>query len=138
MKKIIKILVVVVIVLGVAVVWVKNPGDIQSKVRRLVGRGQVESKKFLKVDTARDVDKARACRQMLERIRNAKRAAEEKKGIVGATVTWNDVLPEMGLKEIPRCPSGGVYHLNGPLQLPSCSIANNGTPDTADDHIIHH
>lgn len=140
MSKFIKILIAVIIVLGGAFVWIKNPGDIQSKILRSKAQAKQKAKQMMKSGkaTPADIEKAKACRQMLERITRAKRAAEQRKGVAGAALTWEEVLPQMNMKEIPKCPAGGTYSLNPPLQVPSCSISNNRTIDTADDHIIYH
>jgi len=140
MKKIIKFLVVIVVILGGVVVWVKNPGDIQSKILRSKAQAQKKAQELIKTTkpTPQDIERGRQCRQMLEGIQRAKRAAEEKKGVSGAAVTWDEVLPFLHMKEIPKCPSGGVYKLNPPLVVPSCSISNNRTIETDDDHIIYY
>jgi hypothetical protein len=140
MSKVIKILVVVVIVLAGVVVWVKNPGDIQSKILRTKFQAEKAAKDMAKAGkvTPEGIEKGKQCRDMLERIMRAKRAAEERKGVAGVSHTWEEVLPFLNMKEIPRCPSGGQYSLNPPLQVPSCSIGNNRTIDTADDHIVYH
>ena len=140
MKKVIKILVVIVIVVAGGVVWVKNPGDIQSKILRSKAQAEKKAKQLMKSTqlTPEDIERGKQCRQMLDRIQRAKRAAEEKKGISGATVTWEEVLPILNMKDMPKCPSGGVYKLNPPLVVPSCSIGNNRTIETADDHIIYY
>lgn len=141
MSKVIKILIAVVIVIGGAVVWIKNPGDIRYKILRTKSQAKKMAKdmSMAKEVTPEDIEKAKQCRDMLERITRAKRAAEEKKGITGVNVTWEEVLPFLNMKEIPRCPSGGQYSLNPMVQVPSCSIGNNRTAlDTADDHIILH
>ncbi len=140
MKKVIKILVVIVVILGGVVVWVKNPGDIQSKILRSKAQAEKKAKEIMKSTkpTPEDIERGRQCKQMLDRIQRAKRAAEERKGISGATVTWDEVLPILNMKELPKCPSGGVYKLNPPLVVPSCSIGNNRTIQTEDDHIIYY
>jgi len=140
MKKVIKILVVIVIVVAGAVVWVENPGDIQSKILRSKAQAEKKAKQLMKATklSPEDIERGKQCRQMLDRIQRAKRAAEEKKGISGATVTWEEVLPILNMKDMPKCPSGGVYKLNPPLVVPSCSISNNRTIETEDDHIIYY
>jgi len=139
MSKVIKILVVVVVVLAAVVVWVKNPGDIRSKIMRTKAKAQKQAKKVMKTGkvTPESIEQAKQCREMLERIQRAKRAAEQKNP-VGVDVTWENVLPLLNMKEIPRCPAGGTYKLNPSLQMPSCSIGNNSTVDTKDDHILYH
>ena len=139
MPKAVKIIIAVVVLLGAVGVWVKNPGDIQSKILRSKAKAQKKAKSMMNAGkiTEESIQKARECRQTLERIQRAKRAAEEKRGISGVTVTWEEVLPFMNEKEIPRCPAGGVYKLSPALQVPTCSISNNRTVDTADDHMVY-
>ena len=140
MAKAIKIVIVIVAILAGVIVWIKNPGDIRSKVIRTKAKTEKQAKKLMKSQkiTQEDIAKAKQCRDMLERIQRAKLAAEQKKGISGVTLTWEDVLPHLNMKQIPRCPAGGAYKLNPPLQVPSCSIGNNRTVDTVDDHMIYH
>ena len=140
MKKVIKFLVIVAVLVGAAAAWFTNTGNIQSVVFRAKGRVKSEAKKMSRKTTPTDqgIQEAKQCRQMLERIQNAKRRAEERTGVSGATVTWAEVLPLMNMKSIPQCPSGGEYQLNPALQCPSCSIGGNGTVDPADDHIIYY
>lgn len=140
MSKIIRFLVVVVIVLAGVFVWFKNPGDIRYKILRTRSRAERAAKDMAKAGkvTPEGIEKGKQCRDMLERITRAKRAAEERKGVAGISHTWEEILPLLNMKEIPRCPSGGQYSLNPSLQVPSCSIGNNRTIDTADDHIIYH
>jgi len=138
MRKIIKILLFIAILVFAAVIWFNNVGDIRWRVLGVRVGVRREFRKVMEAGeaTPEDIEKAKACRDMLHRIMRAKRAAEERKGYAGATVTWDDILHLMNLKEIPVCPAGGTYHINPPLQVPSCSIGNNGTVDPADDHII--
>lgn len=75
------------------------------------------------------------CRQNLRRLESAKRAVATRKGLSTGTVSWDDVLKEMGGKR-PVCPSGGEYTLGSLEYLPRCSIGAGGTPDTKDDHAI--
>ncbi len=139
MKKVIKILVVVVIVGGLALVWFKNPGDIQSKVLRTKAQAQKAAGNISNIGkiTPEDIQKAKQCRDNLQRIQSAKISAQQRKA-VGQDVTWEEILPIMNLKDIPRCPCGGNYRINPALQVPSCSIGTNGSVDTSDDHMIYH
>lgn len=89
-------------------------------------------------DRARAIELARQCRAMLRRIESAKRACAQRRLYnPGDTVPWDEVLKEMGLKEIPRCPAGGEYILGTIGDHVKCTIGANGTPDPADDHIVN-
>jgi len=138
MRKIIRILTLIAILVLAAVVWFNNVGDIRWRVLGARVRVRRELKKVMEVGkaTPENIEKAKACRDMLHRIMRAKRAAEERKGFAGVTITWKDILPLLNMKEIPLCPAGGTYRINPSLQVPSCSIGSNGTVDLTDDHII--
>jgi len=79
---------------------------------------------------------AEECRENLRRMDAAVRAVAEKEKITTGTVPLASVLKEMGLDQLPQCPSGGTYSLNPIGQKPTCSIASNETSSTADDHIL--
>lgn len=98
--------------------------NLKAKVNQLTGEKPVNE------------DQAAAiCRQNLRRIESAKRAVASRLGIATGSVSWDQVLKEMGGK-MPKCPKGGEYTLGTLDQLPRCSIGANGTPDTKDDHLI--
>lgn len=139
MKKFIKIGITIVIVLGLAVVWFANPGDIQSKILRSKANAEVKAKKLMKSTkiSPEKIERAKQCRDNLERIQRAKIAAQQRHP-VGYQVTWKEVLQNMNMQQMPKCPDGGNYKLNPPLQVPTCSIGGNGTIPTEDDHAIYH
>jgi hypothetical protein len=138
MAKFIKILIGVVVVIAGVIIWIKNPGDIQSRALQAETQAKRKASEVLKTKAVTPHSRAQAklCRDMLRRIQNAKRAAEQRKGLVGVNVTWKDVLPYLKMTEIPRCPSGGTYNLNPTVQSPSCTIGGNGTIETTDDHSV--
>ena len=93
------------------------------------------------VEELKDIDPkaiaaARKCRKNLELIDTAKRTAAEKKGLTTGAIALKDVLEELGMARLPDCPSGGIYSVNTLGQPPTCSIGDNKTASSLDDHII--
>jgi len=79
---------------------------------------------------------AEKCRKNLRRIESAKNAAAEKRGLKSGIVPLDVVLKELGTTQLPACPSNGAYTLNPIGQPPTCSMGDNGTTSTLDDHVI--
>ncbi|HQH12058.1 MAG TPA: hypothetical protein PLS31_06465 [Candidatus Sumerlaeota bacterium] len=140
MAKVIKILIAAVVIIGAVFVWTQNVGDIQGKVMGAKAQAKKKAREIQRAGetTPEEIEKAKQCRDMLVRIAQAKRAAEERKGVAVANTTWQEILPFLKMNDIPKCPSGGTYHINPAVQAPTCSIGGNGTVDPADDHIISH
>lgn len=82
------------------------------------------------------VANAKKCRENLKRIESAKRAAAQKRVISLGDVPLDAILAEMGLKELPKCPSGGDYIIGPVNTMVRCNIGANGTADPNDDHHI--
>lgn len=88
----------------------------------------------------RRVRLATRCRQQLLLIAAAQdvwRANRRPRHDPEPAPTWDDlVLPRGMLPDLPRCPAGGVYTLDGPGGGPACSLGAGGTRDPEDDHVI--
>jgi hypothetical protein len=84
-----------------------------------------------------NVEHAKICRANLRLLESGKRKAASEKGIAIGSMTWKDVLDAVGLREMPKCPDGGEYHLNDLQRVVSCTIGGNGTLDKEDDHTIY-
>ena len=100
---------------------------LQNAESQTVGALQGENK-----PSASAAEQAAACRQNLSRIESAKRALASRGMFATGDVSLDAVAREMG-GSLPRCPSGGQYHLGSLEQLPTCSIGGNKSPDNADD-----
>jgi len=48
--------------------------------------------------------------------------------------TWSDLMPYLNKK--PVCPAGGTYEIRDIDSAPTCSIGDNGTKTSSDDHIV--
>lgn len=84
----------------------------------------------------KNVAEAVKCRKNLARIQSAKRKAAAETGQESGAIPLEDVLKELKTSELPACPAGGTYSLNPLEKMPTCSIGDNGTTSTLDDHII--
>lgn len=89
-----------------------------------------------KEPTAADIKNADTCRSNLKRIESAKRAVEAARGTVGGTVSWTQILSQLGARSRPKCPMSGQYELGRSGQVPTCSILSNHTRSKKDDHVI--
>jgi len=72
----------------------------------------------------------------LRMIESAKRKVAQDRGQAIGDVSWSEVLKEMNLREMPRCPDGGEYSLSQLGSLPRCTIGGNATRRVEDDHMI--
>jgi len=104
-------------------------------------RGAVKEKfpksiEELKTINPKAIWAAEKCRENLHLIQSAKRAAAEKMGEKAATISLEDVLRELKTDKLPVCPTSGTYSINSLSQMPTCSIGDNGTTSTLDDHIL--
>lgn len=81
-------------------------------------------------------ENAAICRENLMLIERAKRKVADETGMTTGQVTVQQVQSALG-GEIPICPSGGNYHINPLVQLPTCSIgAGSDALSKQDDHLI--
>jgi prepilin-type N-terminal cleavage/methylation domain-containing protein len=87
---------------------------------------------------AREVSRAKSCLSNLRSIAYAKEqwATENKKASTDTPVAADLYGPSAYLRSTPLCPAGGTYTINDMLSYPTCSIGDNGTPETGDDHQI--
>lgn len=83
--------------------------------------------------------KAVVCIANLQKIERAKEIwAFETDAVmaeVPVTPTWPDLVG-IYIEEMPVCPSGGTYTIGRYGEPPTCSIGNNNTASTADDHTL--
>jgi hypothetical protein len=79
---------------------------------------------------------ARKCRENLALLDEGKREAAAIKGLTSGTLSVDDVLQALKRDKMPVCPTSGTYTLNPIGQPPTCSIGDNGTTSTRDDHIL--
>lgn len=77
---------------------------------------------------------AAACRNNLTRIESAKAKLRSTRAI--GNMSWGEVYRELGVNSL-ACPAGGEYILGSQQVSVRCSISNNGTSSTADDHIAY-
>jgi prepilin-type N-terminal cleavage/methylation domain-containing protein len=91
---------------------------------------------FLK---ARETSRAKSCVSNLKQIESAKEQWAMDNRKTGAdTPTANDLWggTDPYIKQQPICPSGGTYTIGAVAEDPTCSIGDNGTSTTSDDHIL--
>jgi len=79
---------------------------------------------------------ARKCRENLALLDEGKREAAAVKGLTSGTLSVDDVLQALKRDKMPVCPTSGTYTLHPLGQPPTCSIGDNGTTTTRDDHIL--
>lgn len=85
---------------------------------------------------AKTVAKVNFCKTNLRQVQTAKEAwALDSGADYGAEPTWQDLVPKY-LSKMPACPMGGSYSINSIGSSPACSIGNNNTERTTDDHIL--
>ena len=85
---------------------------------------------------AKETAQANACIANLKQIEAAKQIWADDNNIQeNVTVKWENLVPKY-LKQKPVCYTGGSYTI-GDLRTPAtCSIGNNNTERTRDDHIL--
>lgn len=89
---------------------------------------------------ARDSSRSRSCCENLRQIDSAK----EQWGMTTTAPVTAEPAPADLVSEymkgpedtLPVCPSGGSYTINDLETPPRCSVADNGTPQDFDDHIV--
>lgn len=85
---------------------------------------------------ARNVAQSNVCVNNLKQIQAAKMAwALDTSAATEATPTWQDLIPKYLSKE-PICPSAGSYAIGSSASSPKCSISNNNSARTDDDHLL--
>ncbi len=90
---------------------------------------------------ARESARSKACTQTLRQLHTAK----EQWGMIthaplSAVPDTSDLISEYmkGTEDtLPLCPAGGEYSLNDLATPPSCTVADNGTGEDWDDHIVY-
>lgn len=91
---------------------------------------------FLK---AREKSRAKTCQANLRMITTAKEQWAMDNRKAGGDTPVPDNLVNAYIKGqvgvLPECPSGGAYTIGNVDTWPSCSIGDNGTADTIDDHV---
>ncbi len=82
--------------------------------------------------------RARTCQGNLEQIQSAKEQwAMTTHAAKSATPASDDLYgPELYIKHAPQCPARGVYSIGEVGSDPTCSVSQNGTPETSDDHVL--
>ncbi|CAN5445478.1 hypothetical protein BH09SUM1_BH09SUM1_20300 [soil metagenome] len=80
----------------------------------------------------RAVKDAQLCRDNLRRIEAAKRTL---KSTGKVNFTWEMIVKQMGGERL-ACPNGGTYDVGSRQVAASCSVGDNNTDVTADDHSI--
>lgn len=112
---------------------------VQSKAKR-AGGAILEGGSGIKTagseSTSQEQRNAEICRGNIRRIELAKRAAAQQKGIPAGDVPLADVLMELKMPALPKCPSGGHYVLGPVNTTVRCTIGGNGTADPKDDHLV--
>jgi len=86
---------------------------------------------------ARETSRAKSCCSNLRQIETAKEQyAMEKKLNIGSGCNLNDLVgPDLYIREMPVCPSGGEYTANAIGTKATCSIGENKDGDY-DDHVL--
>ncbi len=110
--------------------------EIEPAARRAIKGDLDKALEELKSFDPKVIAQAEECRKNLERIQMAKRAAAAKKGGEVSEVSLDEVLKELGTDKLPVCPTSGTYTLQPLWRMPTCSIGDNGTSSTLDDHIL--
>jgi len=85
---------------------------------------------------AREIAIVNACTANLNLIQAAKELWAIDTNVTGdATPKWEDLIP-LYIKEKPSCPKGGDYTIGSMNSVARCSIEDNNTSWTTDDHIL--
>ena len=136
MKKFVILGVIAAVVIVVFATGIISWEDVGPQVRNLFFRGKSEAKQAFATSDLKNVENAKICRQNLRVIESAKRKVAQDRGQAVGDVSWSEGLREMNVREKPKCPDGGEYHLGQLGMLPRCTISGNGTRRQEDDHII--
>ena len=134
-KEIIVLALVIIAVVAVFAFGIVDFDTVWGKVRAIFYRAPA----ILQGPQPGDLKQASQCRDNIKAIESAKRKYAEDRGLTaGAQITWADVIKTAGWREAPKCPSGGTYNLGPVGSLPTCSIGDNNTLNTDDDHNVRH
>lgn len=91
---------------------------------------------FIKARDNANAALANKCTTNLRAIETAKKMWAEESGVSqGSVPTWENIVPSYLIK-VPSCPKGGTYTVGPAAEPPQCSIGDNSTQRTDDDHII--
>ena len=87
---------------------------------------------------AREKSRAGACVSNLKQMQTAKEqwAMDTKPRRTPPTPTLADDLMPNYLKTQPACPTAGIYDVGDMSTPPSCTVDDNGTVETYDDHVL--
>ena len=131
-KTIIILVVIVAVVAGLFATGILDFEVIYGKIRQII----FGAPRALETGSGPgDLGKARQCRDNLKMIESTKRRYADSKGLTaGANVSWSDIKMTGKWKTLPKCPEGGSYTLGPVGSLPRCSIGDNDTLNTDDDH----
>ncbi len=119
--------------------------------RHVFYRGKGAVSNIGEAPPSKNTEHARACRQTLAAIQNAKRKAGFDRGNTVGIVSLVEVVHAMYPEEArrgrltparlqyltPVCPGGGTYVLGSMHEMVRCSVMGNGTVPVDDDHIAH-
>ena len=97
-------------------------------------RAKEEPRQPIWVLQAKKIAEAKVCISNLRQIQMAKQVWAVDTGVSRKRPSWSDLLPY--LVEKPVCPSGGKYKIGNIDALPTCSIGDDNTKSTDDDHIL--
>ena len=136
MKKILVLAVLGAVVIVIFASGIISWESVGPRLRYLFFRGGAEAKQAFATSDLKNVENAKICRQNLRMIESAKRKVAQDRGQAIGDVSWSEVLKEMNLREMPRCPDGGEYSLSQLGSLPRCTIGGNATRRVEDDHMI--
>ncbi len=136
MKKILVLAVLGAVVIVIFASGIISWESVGPRLRYLFFRGGAEAKQAFATSDLKNVENAKICRQNLRMIESAKRKVAQDRGQAVGDVSWSEVLEEMNLREMPKCPDGGEYSLGQLGSLPRCTIGVNGTRRVEDDHMI--
>ena len=109
-----------------------NVKDVERGAKKSLSK--VKQATGMKRNLTKGAGGAAACRDNLKTIESIKRQISDTKGSRAAS--WTEVNKHFKSGKAPRCPDGGEYKLNSIGFVATCSIGNNDTQKTDDDHII--
>ena len=113
-------------------------GDVKRAARKTVGSAKSKANRIAGVQSLKggSVGDAKKCRENLRRLESIKRDLADQQGRNYGSVSWEEVRARFPKGKVPTCPDGGEYTLGEVGTVCRCSVGNNGTPNTTDDHTI--